>query len=185
MLLIDRPHQRGRAPQFFLRVHVRSGCEQQLDRLRAAVARREHQDGLSVRSALLRVRPGLQQGLDHRRVAVERGHGQRRHALAIGHIRLRAGANEHVRRFQVVTIHRPMKRRGAIHLGSIHVGLPLQQRANGGSVSFHDRVRDLAAAGSPWRNTGHAEQQQRDTSDDSRHRHRFPSIHEVLYRVIG
>jgi hypothetical protein len=40
-----------------------------------------------------------------------------------------------------------MERRRAVRLSPIHIGLLLNERANGGFIAFHRRVRNLTTAG--------------------------------------
>jgi hypothetical protein len=178
MLLFDRPHQRRRAAQRFLRVHVSAGRRQDVDDLRLTVPRRQHQHRLTVGPALLDVGAALDELVDHRHIAVQAGHRQRRHAFAIRGVDFDAGANQQVGGVKVVAIHGPMKCRRSIDLRRVHVGLALQKRSQRRLVAFHDGIGDLARSGGGGQVRGRGKHERRRGHEES------VSIHAIPLEIL-
>ena len=127
------PHQR-RLLVFFLRINVGLSEQQCLHRAGLAGARRGHQNRFPAAHRGVRVRACTEQQLDQLGVSIHASHGERRHAVAVFRFYIRAGFHQQPGRLEIVPISRPMQRRHTIDLRRVHVGVLLEQGADGCAI---------------------------------------------------
>ena len=133
------PHQSGLAT-LLLRVDIRAGVDQCLDRAKPAGARCGHQHGLAAVPRCVRIGTRDKQQLDDLAIPVESGDRQRRDAVSIGQLDVCPRVDESFHRVGIIVVGCPNQRRHAVCLPGVDLGPLLKQEVHAILVALFDRV---------------------------------------------
>ena len=141
MIVADGDHQGGLLEGRILAVDRRAPIEEQPHGVERADVRRRHQRCFAGRVGGIGIGARIEQQRDHRRIAVRAGEKQRSDAVAVGERRVGAGGEHQPRHVQIVRPHGPVERGGAVAARRVDVNLLREERAHGGGIAVHRRLR--------------------------------------------